>query len=369
MTTYFDPFTIGDLDLPNRIIMPALTRARATKAGVPVEIMTQYYRERATAGLIISEGTYISADTCGFEHAPGIFARQQIEAWKPITDAVHDEGGRIFCQLWHCGRVGAQGLLDGKDPLSPSGVNDDPGMVDVYGTLDNGRYVKLMPSQSRAMSHEDVKRTIADYGRAAANAAEAGFDGVEIHAANGYLPHQFLSPTLNRREDEYGGSIENRSHFVTEVVQAIAEHLPMGRIGIRVSPFAVYNNPREPDGHATYSHLAARLERLGIGYIHFADMNGWFGNPSLDKILAALRPSFSGPIIANGGLSVERGADLLATGDVQAVAFGRGFLANPDLVTRIARGAAIAEPRYDGWYATGAAGYIDYPTMDTLQTA
>ncbi|MFQ8432519.1 alkene reductase [Amaricoccus sp. W119] len=363
MTTYFDPLVIGDLTLPNRVVMPALTRARATKTGVPVEIMTRYYRQRATAGLIISEGTYINADTCGFEHAPGIFTAGQVEAWKPVTEAVHAEGGRIFCQLWHCGRVGAQGLQGGKEPLSPSGVNDDPGMIDVYGKLDNGRYVKLMPSQSRAMSHDEIRRTIADYGRAAANAVEAGFDGVEIHAANGYLPHQFLSPTLNRRDDEYGGSIENRSHFVTEVIQAVARHLPMGRVGIRVSPYAVYNNTRDPDSHATYSHLASRLDQLGVGYVHFADMNGWFGNPSRDKIVAALRPGYSGPIIANGGLTVGGGAELLAAGEVQAIAFGRGFLANPDLVTRIARGAEIATPRYDGWYATGEAGYTDYPAL------
>jgi 2,4-dienoyl-CoA reductase-like NADH-dependent reductase (Old Yellow Enzyme family) len=364
MTTYFDPLTIGGLELPNRVIMPPLTRARASKTGVPKEIMVKYYRQRASAGLIISEGTYVNEDTCGFEHAPGIFTQDQIEGWKPVTDAVHDEGGRIFCQLWHCGRVGAQGILNGRDPLSPSGINDDPGMTDVYGMLDNGRYVKLSPSQSRAMTRDEVKRTIADYGRAAANAMEAGFDGVEIHAANGYLPNQFLSEALNRREDEYGGSIENRSHFVTETVQSIHQYLPMGRIGIRLSPYAVYNNSRISDTHATYAHLSTRLETLGIGYIHFADMNGWFGNPSLDRILAALRPNFSGPIIANGGLSVEQGADLLATGQVQAIAFGRGFLANPDLVARIARGVEIAEARYEGWYATGERGYTDYPAIN-----
>ena len=369
MTTYFDPLKIGNLELPNRIIMPPLTRARASKDGVPRELMKEYYRQRATAGLIISEGTYVNGDGIGFEHAPGVYNDAQVEAWKPITEAVHDEGGRIFCQLWHCGRVGAQGILNGNDPVSPSGINDDPGMIDVYGKLDNGAYVKLAPSQSRAMTHAEVKRTIEDYGRAAENAIKAGFDGVEIHAANGYLPNQFLSSALNHREDEYGGSIENRCHFVTEIVQSIHQYLPMDKIGIRVSPYAGYNNTRMTDTHETYSHLAGRLDKLGVAYMHFADMNGWFGNPHLDKIMACLRPNYSGPIIANGGLSVEQGAALLARGDVQAIAFGRGFLANPDLVARIANDADIAEARYEGWYATEERGYTDYPTMEAMQPA
>ncbi|MBT9384316.1 alkene reductase [Pseudooceanicola sp. CBS1P-1] len=369
MSTYFDTLKIGDLELPNRIVMPALTRARASREGVPQPIMREYYRARASAGLIISEGTYVNAETCAFEYAPGIYTDAQVEAWKPITEAVHDEGGRIFCQLWHCGRAGAAALLGGQAPLSPSGVNDDPGMVDVYAGLANGSYAKIMATPSRAMTLDDIHRTIADFGRAAARAKAAGFDGVEIHAANGYLPHQFLSGVLNTREDAYGGSLENRARFLTESFAAIAESFAPGRIGIRVSPYAAYNNTREADPHATYSDLAQRMQGLGAGYMHFADMNGWFGNPARDRILAALRPHFAGPIIGNGGLTPEQGSDLLATGQVQAVAFGRGFLANPDLVTRIAKRAPLADPRPEGWYAAGALGYTDYPALAETQPA
>ena len=363
MATYFDPLRIGDLVCPNRIWMPAMTRSRATGDAVPVPLMAEYYRQRATAGLIISEGTYVNADTCAFERAPGVYSAEQVEAWKPVTEAVHRAGGLIFCQLWHCGRIGAAGTLGGKAPVSPSGVNDDLAAIEVYGLLENGRYVKLVATPSRALTRDEIKSIIADYGRAAVNARRAGFDGVEIHAANGYLPHQFLSPTLNRREDEYGGSVENRARFVTEIFQAINAELPAGRIGVRVSPYASYNNTRDPEPAITYRDLARRLDKAGPAYLHFADQDGWFGNHQTDRILADLRPNFSGPIIANGGLSVERGAELLASSEVQAIAFGRRFLANPDLVARIARSAPIDDPRSEGWYAAAALGYTDYPTL------
>lgn len=369
MTTYFDPLTIGDLKLPNRIFMSPMTRARATADGVPVDVMATYYRQRAAAGLIISEGTYVNANAVGFELAPGIYSDAQVEAWKPVTDAVHDEGGRIFCQLWHCGRVGATYIMGGQAPLSPSGVNDDPGTIDPYAKLANGSYVKIAPTPSRAMTSEEIKSTIEDFARAADNARKAGFDGVEIHAANGYLPNQFLSDRLNTRDDAYGGGVENRARFVLDIFDAIAEVLPAGRTGIRFSPYAVYNNALPSDPHAIYGHLAAELERRGAGYIHFADMNGWFGFPDLDRIIAALRPNFSGPIIANGGISVDAGADLLATGQAQALAFGRAFLANPDLVARIAKGAPIAQAPSGGWYARGEKDYVDFPTLGAFETA
>jgi len=369
MASYFDSLLIGDLEFANRIWMPALTRARATSDAVPVEVMAEYYRQRATAGLIISEGTYVNLDTNGFDRAPGVFTSEQVEAWKPVTEAVHDEGGRIFCQLWHCGRIGAEGLLGGRQPLSPSGVNDDLNALNVYGLLDKGPYVKVAATPSRMMTSEDVSRTIEDYARAAANAKAAGFDGVEIHAANGYLIHQFLSPTLNNRDDAYGGSVENRARFLMDIFEAIASYLPRSRIGVRVSPYISYNNTRDPDPHVTYSDLARRLDKAGAGYLHFADMDGWFGDPKLDLILAALRPNFNGPLVANGGLTVARGAELIATGQAQAITFGRGFLANPDLVARIARSSEIAEPRPEGWYATGELGYTDYPVWRDQRSA
>jgi len=358
MTTYFDPLRIGDLSFENRIWMAPLIGSSASGGAVPVLLMAEYYRQRATAGLIVSEGTYINCDTCGFER---IFTPVQIEAWKPITEGVHEEGGLIFCQMWHCGRVGAAGLLGGREPLSPSGVNDDLGSIEVYGLLANGAFAKIVPTPSRAMTLDEIRRTIGDYGSAAANAKAAGFDGVEIHAAHGYLPHQFLSPTLNRREDDYGGSVEARARFLLDVFRAVAAELPRNRIGVRVSPYSLCNNTRDPDPYATYSYLARQLDLAGAGYLHFADTNCRLGHPDLDRILVALRPNFSGPIVANGGISIDHGADLLATGSAQAVSFGRGFLANPDLVARIARGDEIRVPRADGWYTAGARGYTDYP--------
>lgn len=363
MASYFDPLSIGDLTLANRICMPPLTRARATREGVPVPMMAEYYAQRASAGLIVTEGTYVTEETCAFDRAPGIFTHEQVEAWKPVTEAVHANGGRIFCQLWHCGRIGAAGLLGGRDPLSPSGVNDDLPLLDVYGLLENGSYVKVAATPSCAMTPDDIARTIASYSRAAANARKAGFDGVEIHAANGYLPHQFLSPTLNRREDLYGGSVENRARFVMDIFGAVAAELPRSRIGVRVSPFATYNNTRDPDPTITYADLARRLDGAGAGYLHAADQNGWFGKSELDPMLDLLRPNFRGPIIANGAIDVAKGAALLASGQAEAIAFGRWFMANPDLVERIAQSAEIAEPRRTGWYAAGAEGYTDYPFL------
>ncbi|KQV37024.1 alkene reductase [Rhizobium sp. Root1204] len=363
MATYFDPLKLGDLRFANRVWMPPMTRSRATAGGVPVPLMAEYYRQRATAGLIISEGTYINDESCAFDRAPGIFTDEQVEMWKQVTAAVHDAGGLIFCQLWHCGRIGTLGLLGGREPLSPSGVNDDLSQIDIWGLLANGNYVKLAATPSRAMTIDDIERTIADYARAAANARRAGFDGVEIHAANGYLPHQFLSPTLNVREDRYGGSQENRARFVIEAFEAIAAEYPKTQIGIRVSPFATYNNTRDPDPTSTYSDLARRLEVAGAGYIHAADQNGWFGKSELDPMLELLRPNFSGVIVANGAITVEKGVSLLESGIAQAITFGRPFIANPDLVERISQGAEIAEPRPTGWYVTGADGYTDYPTI------
>lgn len=199
MTTYFDPLKIDDLVLPNRIIMPALTRARAREDGVPVDIMEKYYRQRATAGLIVSEGTYVSKRAVGFELAPGIYNDEQVEAWKPITDAVHQEGGRIFCQLWHCGRVSARYINGLTAPLSPSGINDDLGMIDPYAKLQNGHYVKISPTPSQAMTKDEIHQTVDEFATAAVLAYKAGFDGVEIHAANGYLPNQFGSVEPSRR--------------------------------------------------------------------------------------------------------------------------------------------------------------------------
>ncbi|MFZ5964356.1 alkene reductase [Thalassococcus sp. BH17M4-6] len=369
MTSYFDPVTIGDLDLPNRIIMAPLTRARATRDGVPVRIMADYYRQRAGTGLIISEATYPNDQGIGFELVPGLYNDAQVEAWKPVTDAVHAAGGRMFCQLGHCGRVAASYLMNGRDPLSPSGLNDDLGQIEPHAKLENGAYVKIAPTPSRAMTLSEIQQTVEDFGQAAANAMRAGFDGVEIHAANGYLPNQFLSDRLNTRDDRYGGSIENRARFVVEIFEAMNQHVPANRIGIRVSPYGVYNNARPSDPAEIFGYLARQMDRLGAAYMHSADTNGWFGLPDQAQILNVLRPNFSGAIIANGGLTVADGARLLSEGRVQAIAFGRAFIANPDLVDRIAQGAPLAETPQGGWYAQGEKDYANFPTLTQMQTA
>lgn len=363
MPTYFDPLTIGENTFANRIWMPPLTRARATETGLPVEIMAEYYRQRATAGLIMSEGTYVNSETCGFERAPGIYTGEHAERWKPITKAVHDAGGKIFCQLWHCGRIGSTAILNGQDPVSPSGVNDDLDQLNVHALLANGVYARIAATPSRAMSLQDIQRTIEDYGKAARFAKDAGFDGVEIHAASGYLPHQFLSPTINRREDSYGGSLENRVRFITDIFEAVSQVYDPSQIGVRATPFADYNNTRDPDPEATFAFLAKRLNVLKAGYFHAADQNGWLGRPDLEKIIKTIRPNFDGALVLNGAIGVEQGASLIASGVAQAVAFGRAYISNPDLVERISQGVELSQPRPTGWYATGADGYTDYPAF------
>jgi 2,4-dienoyl-CoA reductase-like NADH-dependent reductase (Old Yellow Enzyme family) len=213
------------------------------------------------------------------------------------------------------------------------------------------------------MTADEIAETVGEYRMAAANAIRAGFDGVEIHGANGYLPHQFLSPTINKRTDRYGGTVENRARFLKEVFEAISQELPPSRIGVRVSPYTAYNNTRDPDPAATYSYVASMLNRLDAGYLHFADMNGWFGAPDLPKIMAALRPHFRGPIIANGGIGPQQAREMVAAGEVQMVAFGRYAMSNPDFVERMRRDAPIVEARADGWYAAGPTGYTDYPAL------
>jgi N-ethylmaleimide reductase len=223
-------------ELKNRVLMAPLTRCRAGAGDVNAE----YYAQRAGAGLIITEATNVSPNSCAFERAPGIWTQVQVEGWKKVTCAVHDAGGRIFMQLWHCGRVGASGILGGNDPLSPSGVNDDLDTLQVYGLLANGNYVRIAATPSRAMTGDEIKSTVREYKTSAINAIRAGCNGVEMHAANGYLPHQFLSPTTNQRTDAYGGSVENRARFLQEIVKAITSEIPAAKVGVRLSPYAHY---------------------------------------------------------------------------------------------------------------------------------
>jgi N-ethylmaleimide reductase len=359
-----DALKLGALELKNRVLMAPLTRCRAGAGDVPVVINAEYYAQRASAGLIVTEATNVSPNSCAFENAPGIWTGAQVEGWKVVTRSVHEKGGRIFLQLWHCGRVGASGILKGNDPLSPSGVNDDLDALQVYGLMANGNYVRIAATPSRAMTIDEIKSTIQEYKTGATNAIRAGCDGVEVHAANGYLPHQFLSPTTNQRSDEYGGSVENRARFLQEIVAAIISEIPPEKVGVRLSPYAHYNNVRDPDPSATYPYVARMLNEFGVAYIHVADTNAWAGAPDLRRILPLVRPHFSGAIIVNAGISPDVAEALVKAGDADAVAFGRMFIANPDLPQRIRRNGPYTELRNVGLYGGDRAGYVDYPFLE-----
>mgnify|MGYP000055873992 FL=1 len=364
MTSLSNPFQLGDLTLSNRIVMAPMTRCRAGAGDVPTASMLTYYQQRASAGLIITEATNVSPMSVPFEKAPGIYSDEQTAGWRPVADAVHAAGGRIFCQLWHGGRVGAQGLLEGRQPLAPSEVNDDLDALQVWALLANGRYVRIAATPSRALESAEVEEIVQQYRQAAANAWAAGFDGVEVHAANGYLPHQFLSPTTNRRTDRYGGAPENRARFLQEIVENIAEVMPIDRVGVRLSPTAGYNSPRDPDPAETYGWVAAMLQRQGVAFIEIADTNAWAGKPDRDELLRMIGPHFNGPLILNGGLTPDKAAELVSEGSIDLASFARQFIANPDLPARIEAGGPFNEPRHVGWYGGGDEGYTDYQPLE-----
>ena len=362
--TLYDPVRMAGLDLPNRIIMAPLTRSRAGASGVPGPLNVEYYAQRASAGLIITEATNVGPLSCAFECAPGIWRADQVEGWTHVTEAVHGQGGRIFMQLWHGGRVGAKGLLDGHEPVSPSGVNDDVDALEVWGLLANGHYVKIKATPSRALSTAEVEAVVEEYRVGAANAKTAGFDGIEIHSANGYLPHQFLSSATNQRIDRYGGSVENRVRFLQEVVEAATSVFTPERVGVRLSPYAPYNHAMDQDPASTYAHAAAMLDAKAIGYVHLADTVAFAtGQPALPQILRNVKPHYKGSVIVNGGLSPEDSATLVANGSADAVAFGRLYIANPDLPARIKVGASLNTFDYGTAYGGGRAGYTDYPSL------
>lgn len=366
MNALLQAISLGQFQLSSRIAMAPLTRARAGAHGVPTELNARYYRQRASAGLIISEATNVSPMSAAFEDAPGIYTQEQVRGWQAVASAVHEVGGRIFMQLWHSGRASSYALLDGAAPLSPSGVNEDLGALQVYGALRNGYYTRISASPSRAMSVDEIHQVVREFRTGARNAADAGLDGVEIHAANGYLLQQFLSSHVNRRTDQFGGSVDNRARLLRLVIEAVLQELPPERIGVRLSPFALYNNATDADisaTHATYAYVTAMLDEFGVAYIHAADTNAWGGTRQMDSILDIIRPHFGGTLIANAGLSFDEAEQLIATGKADMAAFGRPFIANPDLVARIAQGGPFNVPDPVTFYGGDAIGYTDYPTL------
>ena len=356
MPSLFDPLALGEISSPNRILMAPLTRGRATREAVPTPIMAEYYRQRSAAGLIISEATGISREGLGWPNAPGLWNDAQVEGWKPVTDAVHEAGGRIVAQLWHMGRL-VHPDLGGGQPVSSSATTA-PDLAHTYEG-------KKPYTEARAATADDISRILGDYATAAGNAIRAGFDGVQIHGANGYLVDQFLRDGANHRTDEYGGSIDNRLRFVTEVIETVAGEIGIGRTGIRFSPNIHSQGVDDGDPQALFTALAARLEELKVPWIELREPgdNTSFGSKPTAPVSPAMRPLYSGKIIVNSDYDGPSGQERLDEGIADGIAFGRAFLANPDLVERIRRRAPLNTPDTTTFYWGGAEGYIDYPVI------
>lgn len=364
MTTLFDPITLGAIHAPNRILMAPLTRGRSDADGVPQPIMATYYAQRATAGLIISEATGISRQGLGWLHAPGIWSEAQVAAWQPVTRAVHDAGGRIFLQLWHMGRL-SHPDVSGETPVSSSAITA-PGEVRVSADGSKKAY-----TQPRALQTAEIAGIVGDYGRAAANAIRAGFDGVQIHGANGYLVDQFLRDGVNKRTDRYGGSIENRLRFLDEVTAAVVAAVGADRTSVRLSPNGDTQGADDSDAEALFTAAAALLSRHRIAFLELREQrpDGTFGRTDVPRVSPAIRRVFDGPLVLNNDYTVEEAKADVAAGRADAIAFGRAFISNPDLVRRIAEGAPLAPGDVRTWYTRGAEGYTDYPTLAEAQPA
>jgi N-ethylmaleimide reductase len=361
MPALFDPLTVGHLELPQRVLMAPLTRMRASQPGdLPNELMRDYYVQRAGAGLIVSEGTQISPEGKGYMDTPGIHGAEQVAAWRRITDAVHEAGGRIAAQLWHVGRVSHDSFHDGALPVSASAV-PFRNRTTVRG--EDGRPTRVDCPTPRALATEEIPRLVEDYRRATVNAREAGFDLVEIHGAHGYLLHQFLAADSNQRTDEYGGALAHRARLMLEVLDAVVDVWDPDHVGIRISPVGSFNGLEDPEGEAAGLHLAAAFAERGTAFLHLSEPD-WAGGPQLDDdYRAALRAAFPGVIIGAGNYDVAKAERLLAAGLVDAAAFGRPFIANPDLPARLLSRAQLNEPNFETFYGGGARGYTDYPAL------
>jgi len=355
----FDDLTIGAVPAPNRVLMAPLTRMRApAPEHLPNDLMREYYAQRASAGLLISEGTQISPEGQGYADTPGIHSEAQVAAWRGITDAVHGAGGRIAAQLWHTGRVNHPSLHGGEPSVSASALPSG-GRTSLRGP--DGALVRAVSPAPRALRTDEMSRVVDDYRRATANTRDAGFDLAEIHAAHGYLLHQFLSPDSNHREDGYGGSPAARARLLAEVVDAAAEEWSADRIGVRISPVGSFNGVEDPAGAATGLLVAELLGERGIAFLHLSEPD-WIGGEALtDGFRERLREAFPGTIVAAGSYDLEKAERMLSQGWVDAVAFGRAFLANPDLPRRLRDGLPLNEPDKGTFYGGDETGYVDYP--------
>ena len=355
----FEPITLGEIPLKNRVAMAPLTRSRANMAGVQPPIAAEYYAQRAGAGLIISEATNISQQGRGYAFTPGIYTAEHVAAWRVVTDAVHARGGKMVCQLWHVGRMSHVSLQSGgAAPVAPSDV---PGGELVY--LESR--TQAPPSPPRALTLAELPGLVDDYVHAARCALDAGFDGVEVHAANGYLLDQFIRDSTNHRKDAYGGTVDQRIRFPVEVVAAVAKVVGADRVGVRLSPItrAVGDIPLDSTPQATYGRLAQQLQLLGLAYLHCIEGQTRGPNGAADFDFKRLSEQFGGYYIANNSYNRETAIQAIGSGYADVIAFGRPFIGNPDLVERLRQNASLAESDPTTYYGDGPRGYTDYPAM------
>jgi N-ethylmaleimide reductase len=362
-TDLFEPFKLGPITLPNRAVMAPLTRNRAIPPGmVPSPLAIDYYGQRASAGLLITEASQVSQQGQGYQDTPGIYSKEQVAAWRQVTDRVHEHGGRIFIQLWHVGRVSHDSLQPGGGkPVAPSAIRAKG------KTFVNGTFTEI--SEPRALELSEIPGIIESFKRAAANANAAGFDGVEIHGANGYLLDQFAKDGTNKRTDAYGGSIENRARLMLEVAEAVVAETGAARTGIRISPVTPANDVSDSNPQPLFDHIVDGLDALKLVYIHVIE--GATGGPRdiAPFDYARLRKRFHGAYVANNGYDFELATKVLASGAADLIAFGKPFISNPDLVERLRRGAPLNAWDKATFYGGGAKGYTDYPTLEAAEAA
>jgi|UniRef100_UPI001C54EA9F N-ethylmaleimide reductase len=371
MNMLFESFQLEHNYLKNKIVMPPMTRSRAAKGEVPTALMAEYYAQRASAGLIITEGTPISTQGRGYAWTPGIYTQAQIEGWKKVTQAVHAKGGKIFVQLWHVGRVSHTSLQEnGNSPVAPSAILAEGVKVFLAKNgqeASSGQGEMVQHSMPRSLSIPEIHQIIQDFVQAARNAIEAGFDGVELHGANGYLIEQFIDSQTNKRTDEYGGSLEGRLRFLKEVTTAVADAIGANKVGVRQAPLTTLMGAIDDTPEETYIAAAKILNEIGVAYIHIAEAD-WDNAPEMAvDFKAAYRKTFKGALIYSGKYTVQRAEEALQSGWADLIGFGRPFIANPDLPYRLQYGLPLNEPIREKFFGGGAEGYTDYPFAENKQ--
>lgn len=358
------PISIGDLNLKNRVIMAPMTRNRAdNNDNAPTELHAEYYKQRAGAGLIITEGSQISERAVGYIFTPGIHTEAQVSGWRKVTEAVHEEDGKIFLQLWHCGRMSHPKFHNGEKPLAPSAVNPNAQSYTEDGFEDT--------VEPKAMTLQEIKETVQEFRLAAKNAKDAGFDGVEIHSSNGYLIHQFFNSNSNLRTDDYGGDIQNKARFFFEVIEAISEVWPENRIGVRLNPslHGVFGITATEETIPTFEYIVEKLNAYDLAYLHLSEPFTDVSDVSFleSEIAKHFRPIYKGNLMINANFDQEKGNKVIEEGNADMVSFGKLFISNPDLAQRFEKNAPLAEWNEDTFYTQGPKGYTDYPTYKEQQ--